>query len=331
MQDMTAKLLRSSCLATVLVVSGVSVGLPAVAQESDDDAALDLGTITVTTTRREESLQEVPVAVTAITEDVIEQLKPRNIADLTGLAPNTFIGQTTAVPGGGAIFIRGLGYADVEKSQNPSAGVIIDGVFLGTNTGQLVDAFDIQQIEVNRGPQGIFFGKNTTAGVVNITRSRPTRELGFRGSVAAGSDEEYILKGVANFGLGENGGLKIGGTYRETEGYLDNVFTGESNGALEYTGLTAALDYDLTPWLNASLTLDRFDQDGGGTPVQYGNVFTTGVLSGLFATDLTQTPGYNAQTGSLAGLEPRQVSNDFEDSDELETTIANLTLTFDTP
>ena len=332
MQKSRKILFITSSMAAVLSSAVVST---AFAQESiETDTTTEertLGTVTVTTTRREETLQDVPIAITAITEDTIEQLAPRNLADLTGLAPNTFIGQTTAVPGGGAIFIRGLGYAEVEKSQNPAAGVIVDGVFLGTNTGQLVDAFDIEQVDVNRGPQGIFFGKNTTAGVINVTRSAPTRETGFRGSVGFGTDDEVILKGIANFGLGDDGGLKIGATYRENEGYLENVFTGESNGGIEYTGLTASIDYDLSETLNARLTLDHFAQDGGGTPIQYGNVFTTGVLSGLFGTDLTQTPGYNPQTGSLAGLAPRQVLNDFEDKDELTTTIANATFTFDTP
>lgn len=297
-------------------------------QGVDEDRTL--GTVMVTTTRREESLQDVPIAITAITEETIEQLAPRNLGDLSGLAPNTFIGTTAGTPGAGAIFIRGLGYFDVEKSQNPAAGVMIDGVFLGTNTGQLVDAFDIQQVDVNRGPQGIFFGKNTTAGLINITRSAPTRENGFRGSVGVGTDDELIVKGIANFGLGENGGLKLGATYRENEGYLDNLFTGESAGGIEYTGLNATLDYDLTETVNARFSLDHFSQDGGGTPVQFGNIVTTTALSGLFGTDLTQTPGYNPQTGSLAGLGPREILNDGEDRDELSTTIANATFTWDT-
>ncbi|MEM6498440.1 MAG: TonB-dependent receptor, partial [Pseudomonadota bacterium] len=327
MKTQVSHLFRTSGLATVVFVGTLTIGaMPALAQDADTQASGDrtLDTVTVTTTRREESLQDVPIAITAITEDTIEQLAPRNISDLTGLAPNTFIGQTTAVPGGGAIFIRGLGYADVEKAQNPAAGVIIDGVFLGTNTGQLIDAFDIQQVDVNRGPQGIFFGKNTTAGVINVTRSAPTRETGFKGSLGFGSNDEVIVKGIANFGLGENGGIKIGGTYRESEGYLDNLFTGESNGGIEYTGLTASLDYDLTENLNARFTIDRFDQDGGGTPIQYGNAFTAETLG------VTGIPGYNPATGSLAGLEPRQVLNDFQDADELTTTIANATFTWDT-
>ncbi|WP_269333953.1 TonB-dependent receptor plug domain-containing protein, partial [Pseudomonas sp. FW305-3-2-15-C-LB1] len=70
--------------------------------------------------------------------------------------------------------IRGLTYADVEKSQTPTVGVVVDGVTIGTSTGQLQDAFDIEQIEVLRGPQGTLFGANTIGGVINIRRTKPT-------------------------------------------------------------------------------------------------------------------------------------------------------------
>lgn len=336
--------LGKTCGAIAKAALGASCALGALsqaayAQEAESSAQVDApeqlqddqNVIIVTSTRRDEDLQQVPIAVTAITAETIDQLAPRNLGDLSGLAPNTFIGKTGAQPGGGAIFIRGLGYAGVEKTQNPSAGVIIDGVFLGVNTGQLVEAFDIEQIEVNRGPQGIFFGKNTTAGLINVSRTAPTRELGFRGSVAYGSQNEVIIRGIANVGLGADGGLKIGGTYRENDGFLDNLFTGESAGGIEYTGLNGALEYDLSDNFTAKFTVDWFNQEGGGTPVQYGNLFTTDVLSGLFGTDLTQTPGFNAQTGSLAGLGPREIINDFDDRDELTTTILNATFTWDTP
>jgi iron complex outermembrane receptor protein len=321
----------SSSLAGSFALGVSAIALSATAQAQDDGASENDDTIIVTTTRREESIQEVPVSVTAIGADKIEIIKPRDLRDLTGLAPNTFIGETTAVPGGGAIFIRGQGYSEVEKTQNPAVGVNVDGVFLGTNTGQLVDAFDVEQIEVGRGPQGIFFGKNTTGGVVSVTRTKPTREFGVRASAAYGSNEEVILKAVGNVPLGEQGGIKIGGVYRDTDGYTQNLFTGHKDDGYQYFGINAALEYDLTEWFNVQLIYDHFDLDSGGTPIQYGNLLTTNFFSQVLMTDLTQTPGYNAQTGSLAGLGPREVLNNFTDEGDLNTDIYNATLTFDTP
>lgn len=325
---MTAKTVRISSLSALTIsASTIALSSPSVAQEADipEDELLRASTVTVTATRREESVQEVPIAVSVIGGDTIETIKPRDLQDLSGLAPNVVIGSTSATPGGGAIYIRGQGYQDIEKTQNPAVGVSVDGIFLGTNTGQLIDAFDVEQIEVSRGPQGIFFGKNTTGGVINVQRSKPTREYGFRGSAAYGSNNEAIFKGVGNVPVGDNGGLKIGATYRESDGYQENIFTGEDAGGFEYFGINAAIDYDLTEWLNAKFIYDRFDLDGGGNPVQYGNVFTSEFLG------VTALPNYNPQTGSPAGLEPRQVINDFEDSATLETDILNLTFTADTP
>ena len=114
--------------------------------------------IIVTSRRRDESVQDVPISVTAFGAEQIAQLRPESLRDFDGLAPNLYVGTNAAGPGASAIFIRGVGYADIEKTQAPQVGVIVDGVQLGSSTGQLIDAFDIESIEVNRGPQGVLFG-----------------------------------------------------------------------------------------------------------------------------------------------------------------------------
>jgi iron complex outermembrane receptor protein len=315
----------AAAIALTAGIAGWTAAAPAYAQATSGGAE-----VVVTATRREESVQDVPVAVTAITSDQIEELAPRTLQDLSGAAPNLFIGMNTAGPGASAIFIRGLGYADIEKTQNPAAGVVIDNVFLGTSTGQLIDTFDIQQVEVTRGPAGIFFGKNTTAGVVNVTRSLPTREWGFRGSASYGEANAQVYRGVLNMPLGDAGGLKFGATYRDRDGYYDNVFTGQDNGFQEYTGFNVALDYDLTPWLGVTAIIDIIRQEGGGTPVQYGNVLTANILSGGNPAAVFG-PNYNPSTGSPIGLGVLEVQNNYADRDELDMDIYNLTFNVDTP
>lgn len=318
----------ASALAVVMSAGAMLVsGGPAYAQETTTTSSDE---VIVTATRRDEKLQDIPVAVTALTSEQIEELAPRTLQDLSGAAPNLFIGMNTAGPGASAIFIRGLGYADIEKTQNPAAGVIIDNVFLGTSTGQLVDTFDIQQVEVTRGPAGIFFGKNTTAGVISVTRSLPTREFGAKVSASYGSENAQVYRAILNAPLGEKGGVKLGGTYRDRDGYYDNVFTRRDNGFVEYTGVNLALDYDLTDWFNVTGIVDVIRQDGGGSPVQYGNVLTANILSGgnpgaVFG------PTYNPRTGSPTGLGVLQVQNNFADADELEMDIYSLTFNVDTP
>jgi len=274
---MTHKAFKSLLISSV-AISSITLGVSHSAHAQSNDSANSGGIeeIVVVATRREESLQEVPIALSVIGDETIETLKPQSLSDFGGLAPNVNIGEAEATPGGSAIFIRGLGYSEVEKTQNTPVGVMIDGVVLGVNTGQLIDAFDIEQIEISRGPQGIFFGKNTTGGVINVRRTTPTRELGFKGSVAYGSHETVNVKGIFNAPLGNRGGIKLGATYNETDGYTRNIFTDESAGGKEYLGLNAALEYDIADWANIALRYDRMDLEGEGSPLQFGNRLTAG-------------------------------------------------------
>ena len=121
----------------------------AAAEDAADASAKDV--IIVTATRQASDKQKVGVALTALTIEDLALLAPRSLLDIQGSAPNVFIGSGTAAPGQSAIFIRGQGYADVEKTQSPPVGVIQDGVFFGNNTGQLLDMFNICSVEVDRG------------------------------------------------------------------------------------------------------------------------------------------------------------------------------------
>ena len=116
--------------------------------------------------------------------------------------PNVSIQQQTAGPGMGAIFIRGIGSADVEKTTPPQVGIVVDGIFMATNTGQLIDMFDIDQMEVNRGPQGVLYGKNTTGGTIVVRRSQPQfNDFDAKVSVEGGTYNEEIYKGKVNIPL----------------------------------------------------------------------------------------------------------------------------------
>ncbi|MEY4501548.1 MAG: hypothetical protein RIS52_1438, partial [Pseudomonadota bacterium] len=147
---------KTSLLVALCTTSLIGLSAPAMAQEAGADSSTidDPSEITVSARRRDESLQDTPIAITAINASQLEAKGTVNIGDLMGAAPNLLI--TNQNSGGAAanLAIRGLTYADVEKSQEPTVGVVVDGVFIGTSTGQFFDFFDIDQIEVLRGPQG---------------------------------------------------------------------------------------------------------------------------------------------------------------------------------
>lgn len=293
-------------------------------------AANAADTIIVTATRQAVDKQKLGVSLTAITADDLELLAPHTLQDIQGAAPNVFIGIGTAAPGQSAIFMRGQGYADVEKTQSPPVGVIQDGVFFGNNTGQLLDMFNVCSVEVDRGPQGIFYGKNTTAGLINVTRCAPTRAYGASLEAGYGSFNEAYGRGVLNAPLGSNGGVAFSAQYHHTDGYYYNVYTKNRAGDSDYFAANLKVNYDLTDWLNADLSLDHIHETGGGTPVQFGNVLTATILSGGNPSAIW--PSYNPITGSPDGLKPRQIENrPGNDKDRLNNNMGSLTLKAKTP
>lgn len=262
--------LRAAFFAAVVALPALGASIPVAAQSSNGAAsrAGAIEEIVVTSRRRAESAQDVPVSVTAFRQDDIDRIQPRTIRDLDGLAPNLFIGMNTSGPGAGAIFIRGLGYADIEKTQSPAVAIILDGVYQGTSTGQLIDAFDIEQVEINRGPQGVLYGKNTTGGTIVVQRTKPTGEFGIRASAQVGTDDERIFKAVANAPLIEDElALKIGGTYKERDGFYKNTVRNTDVGDIDYWSLTGSLLWTPTEQFEAQFTYDRI-QDDSDTPPQ---------------------------------------------------------------
>ena len=223
--------------------------------------ALDPNAIIVTARRREESLQDTPVAITAINSAMLENKNSLNIGDLQGEAPNLLITQQNSGAAAANLSIRGLTYADIEKSQEPTVGVVIDGVFIGTNTGQLLDFFDIEQIEVLRGPQGTLFGRNTIGGVINIRRTRPTFETGIKAEASYAKFGTYSGRVVANFGIGDIIGVKPFYFYNETDGFYRDGTTGERRGGAKNENYGVAIAVEPSDDFDLLLTIEKQEQE----------------------------------------------------------------------
>lgn len=288
--------------------------------------------IIVTSRKRDERIQDVPVAVTAITQETINAVKPRTLQDLDGLAPNLFIGMNTAGPGASAIYLRGIGYADIEKTQTPIVGVMLDGVFLGTSTGALLDAFDIQQVEVNRGPQGVEEGKNTSGGTIKVTRSRPTMDWGFKGSASYGSYDEVVLRGVLNAPIvRDRVGLKFGYTYKNRDGFYSDLYDKQSRGDVEYTGINAAVFAKLSDSADALLVFDYVADRSEGNPVVVQNPIAGGPATArLDGLDGPPAGSNTVVSGNPYNLSPHQVLNDFPEKSYLDLWRGSLELNWDT-
>ena len=218
--------LSTSALTCIMSPARAQSEAPASTAEpapAPQQAGIDTTEIIVTARRRSETLQSTPVAITAINTAMLENKAAVNIGDLQGTAPGLLITQQNSGAQAANISIRGLTYADIEKSQTPTVGVVVDGVTIGTNTGQLQDAFDIAQIEVLRGPQGTLFGANTIGGVINITRTKPTMEPGVKAELTYGRWNTWAAKAIVNYGDGETWGIKGWYFHNESDGFYRNV------------------------------------------------------------------------------------------------------------
>jgi iron complex outermembrane receptor protein len=264
--------------------------------------------IVVTARKQTESLQDVGFAVSAMSQTEIERTFARDLTDLASISPNLIIDDTGQGPGGvAAIFIRGIGVADVEKNFDPAVGVVVDGMFIGANAGSLLRSIDLASAEVLRGPQGTLFGRNTIGGLINVTRTQPTGELG--GKLRAGVEnyDTYYVDGVLNFGLTDNLAGKVVVAKREQdEGYFDNATTGQDGrGKVDYQSYNLNMLWSVTDNLELEFTYqeEETDQD---TP----ELINTGQDRHLFCNNTGQSPGNTVDYGYCSPSMSSPISGD---------------------
>ncbi len=189
-------------IATYSVASTLAVLLaaPAYAQQAEPAKTPDsaLGEIIVTATRRDSNLQTTPIAVSAVDAKLISQSNPRDIGDLATFVPN-FSAATITGFNAASFSIRGGGQNNIIVYFEPPVAVLVDDFVMPSVQTQLLDTFDVAQVEVLRGPQGTLFGKNTSSGVVTVHTKRPELgRIGMEGHVGAGSFGTVQVKGAAN-------------------------------------------------------------------------------------------------------------------------------------
>lgn len=239
-----------------------SVVAPAAVAE---DGVRAIEEIVVTARKREENIQDVGISVSALGPQEIEDNFARDMRDLVYVSPNLVLDDTAQGPGGvAAAYIRGIGVSEVEKNFDPAVGVVVDGIFLGTMTGGITKAIDLEGVEVLRGPQGTLFGRNTIGGVINLRRSTPTGELGGKIRASVGNYDTTRIDGLLNFGVGEKLAVKLTGSYDDQgEGFYDNINTGRDEGRIEYQSVGVNVLFDATDTLELEYTaqIERTDQD----------------------------------------------------------------------
>jgi len=213
---------------TLLATAILSAATPVISGTSTDNFTIE--EIVVTAQKRSQSLQEVPVTISAFSDDFLKQTGSSDIADLALYTPglqadNTFSGFPSIV-------MRGIGSNDFGIGSDPSVGIYMDGIYMGRSGGSVIDLLDVERVEVVKGPQGTLFGRNATGGAINVISQKPSYE--FEGNVGAsfGRFNEQIFEGTVNVPLIDNTlAMRVSGRKKDRDGWQENVPSDNGDGA----------------------------------------------------------------------------------------------------
>ena len=217
--------------------------------------------------KREAMIQDVPVSMTAFDSEQIDALKLHDLGDLTITMPNVALDDVGVTRGIANFSIRGLGINSSIPSIDPTVGVFVDGIYLGTNTGVLYDAFDLDSIEVLRGPQGVLFGRNVVGGAVLVNTKTPTDhyEATVRSAVEGGGKAPNMyVSGTFNAPLTDTLRARFTVYSNQDQGWFENEYNGKAFGARDTLMLRPVVTWQ--PWNTLRFTLryeyQDIDEDG---------------------------------------------------------------------
>jgi iron complex outermembrane receptor protein len=240
---------------------GKLAGSPAYSETTRDLFSLpleELEQMTVTARKREEILQEVPVSVSVVTGALVEQQALENLADVSRYMPNTTLFGSQFTAGQLVASIRGTNFSEPEKSFESSVGVSIDGMFLGTATAATIELLDVDSIEVLRGPQGTLYGRNTIGGTINVRRTRPTGEFGYKLNARVGEHDRQEFGVVVNLPKKAGFATKLYAFSKEADLAADLENHGSESGQ-DWLSVGASMLWDASDTVSAQLTFDYVD------------------------------------------------------------------------
>ncbi|MEM1114541.1 MAG: TonB-dependent receptor plug domain-containing protein [Pseudomonadota bacterium] len=215
------RLVLSPIAIAVIAAGSLSGTRLATAQE------LMLEEVVVTARRREESLQETPVAVTALDASALRDAGVQNLYDLNEIIPNIEVQSANGNAPLANIYIRGVGQRNSGANIDSGVGIYVDDVYLGRPDGALLDLNDVQSVQVLRGPQGTLFGKNTTGGAVVFTTNAPVGEFEGSAGLRVGNYDRLDGEFVLNVPITENLWTRLSGVAISRDGYIENLFDGK--------------------------------------------------------------------------------------------------------
>jgi iron complex outermembrane recepter protein len=242
-----------------------------------DDDALDEVLVTARKRGQAESVQDVPLAVTAFGA---EQLEGRHVEDLQGLSfstPNVMLDDVGTQKGVANFTIRGLGINSSIPSVDPTVGTFVDGVYMGINGGVVLDFFDVESVEILRGPQGILFGRNVTGGAVLIRTRAPSDEFSANFKVSSTDDMDRVIAASVSGPIGgDTFKARLTGYHNDDGGYFTNTFNGNDEfGQSQFWLVRPSFSFTPSERVDFTVRLETGELDGDdSTPGQNRALFS---------------------------------------------------------
>jgi iron complex outermembrane recepter protein len=255
----------------ILMALAASMCCDAVAaQEQAAPAQLGVEEVVVSARRRDENLQQVPLSVSALSSDELAMRGITNIVELNSVLPNLVISGKGPAGGTqlGGFFIRGIGSDRDSIADDPRVAVYLDGVYLGSAEGTLLDVLNLKRVEVLRGPQGTLFGKNALAGAIQYVSQEPAREFGGDVKLTIGSYERIDVQSHLDVPLSDTLLSRVAALSRSSKGYGENILTGEDLGDIGARSAQAELLWSPSQRFTARFAADYTALDNNGPIVE---------------------------------------------------------------
>ena len=292
-----SKKLSNSLLAMTVGLTGMMASGHALAQ-----GARVVDNIVVTAQKREESLQDVPISISAFDAEALETRDIDGFADLSQFSPGLVTYPAAANSNGFRVFVRGIGTGDPQHGLDSKAAMYVDGVYLGKIIGLAFDSPDLERAEVLKGPQGSLYGRNAVAGAINLISAKPNPDEYFgKFSVGVGSFGKRKAEGYVNVPINDTSAFRVSAYYDVNDGWVDNKGIGENFAASDKTGYRFSYLNDVSDRLTISAAVDYTETEN--TPLYYQSMPETefpGVSSFGFEGVVTPKSGRSDTANTLS-------------------------------
>lgn len=308
--------IRRSRVTCVLLGSVSLIGLTwssLAAAQAQSSGSAGIETIVVTAEKRSTDLEKTPMAITALNGDELDQHQVRDLRDLRSIVPNFEMGDAQGIP---QITIRGIGTSAFLPGTEGAVAVNENEVYVSRNIAQQAGLFDVSDIEVLRGPQGTLYGRNATAGAVNITTNRPTDDLSGYAKATVGNYGEVRLDGAVGGPVDGDDTLlvRFAGFFERHDGYGTNLVTHDGIDDKNAYGLRGTVVFKPTTNFTATLIAEYYDENDHQGAFHY---FSAGGLSGL--PGALGLPPYFVLAGGYAPKNVRDIANGLDPQFHLPT------------